>query len=150
MDWNIKAALLKTNYEQIQVIFHTFVLFMVKLRFVVTTSWTTLSINIYLLYNWLSGAMMTSVILQVSGRYVNDLGALCPVLERPEQGLDMLQEAFTHLELTAGEDFFIAINCAGHETFDHVSLALRVFGFGAQYLQVNVTGSSGNGPYILY
>ena len=79
----------------------------------------------------------------MSGRYVNDLGALCPVLEKPEQGLDMLQEAFTHLELTAGEDFFIALNCAGHETFDHVSLAVRICGCGAQYLQVNVTVSSG-------
>ena len=58
---------------------------------------------------------------QVQGRYVNELGALCPVLEKPEQGLDMLQEAVTSLELTAGEDFFFAINCAGHEIFDYVS-----------------------------
>ena len=58
---------------------------------------------------------------QVQGRYVNEMGALCPVLEKPEQGLDMLQEAVTSLELTTGEDFFFAINCAGHKIFDYVS-----------------------------
>ncbi|ESO95150.1 hypothetical protein LOTGIDRAFT_203892 [Lottia gigantea] len=31
----------------------------------------------------------------VSGRYVNDIGALCPILEKVEQGLDLLQEAIT-------------------------------------------------------
>ena len=58
---------------------------------------------------------------QVQGRYVNELGALFPVLEKPEQGLDMLQEAVTSIELTTGEDFFFAMNCAGHEIFDCVS-----------------------------
>ena len=65
---------------------------------------------------------MTVGVQQISGRYVNELGALCPVLEKPEQGLDMLQEAITQLELTVGEDFFFAINCAGHEIFDFVSM----------------------------
>ena len=44
--------------------------------------------------------------------------------ERPEQGLDMIQEAMTHYELTPGEDFYIALNLAGHEIFDYVSLVL--------------------------
>lgn len=34
----------------------------------------------------------------------------------------MIQDAITHLELTPGEDFHIAINCAGHEMFDYVSI----------------------------
>ena len=41
--------------------------------------------------------------------------------ERPEQGLDMIQEAMSQFELTPGEDFYIALNLAGHEIFDYVS-----------------------------
>ena len=47
--------------------------------------------------------------------------------DRPEQGLDMIQEAINHYELTPGEDFYIALNLAGHEIFDYVSAALRSF-----------------------
>lgn len=39
--------------------------------------------------------------------------------ERPEQGLDMIQEAMSQFELTPGEDFYIALNLAGHEIFDY-------------------------------
>lgn len=49
---------------------------------------------------------------------VNELGALLPVFERPEQGLDLLQEAITAANLTPGEDIHIALNAAGHEMFD--------------------------------
>lgn len=51
-------------------------------------------------------------------KYVNDVGALCPSYDRPEQGLDLLQDAMTSLGLTPGEHFNIALNCAGHEIFD--------------------------------
>ena len=60
-------------------------------------------------------------IFQVAAKLVNDLGAFCPTYDRPEQGLDLLQEAITNCGCTVGEDFFLAINCAGHELFDYVS-----------------------------
>lgn len=49
---------------------------------------------------------------------VSETGALLPVFEKPEQGLDLLQEAITAANLTPGEDIHIAINAAGHEMFD--------------------------------
>ncbi|KAK7458963.1 hypothetical protein BaRGS_00039047 [Batillaria attramentaria] len=49
---------------------------------------------------------------------VSETGALCPVFEKPEQGLDLLQEAITAANLTPGEDIHIAINAAAHEMFD--------------------------------
>ncbi|XP_033632663.1 enolase 4-like [Asterias rubens] len=54
----------------------------------------------------------------VAGSYVNDLGGYCPQFDRPEQLLDLAQEAMTALELTPGEDVFIGINCAAQEFFD--------------------------------
>ena len=54
------------------------------------------------------------------GRLTTDSGALFPPLDRVEQGLDLLQEAITHLGLTPGEHFNIALNCAGQEMFDYV------------------------------
>ncbi|KAK6185600.1 hypothetical protein SNE40_007799 [Patella caerulea] len=54
----------------------------------------------------------------VAAKFVNDIGALCPVLEKVEQGLDLVQEAITSLGLTPGEDFHIALNIAAHEMFD--------------------------------
>lgn len=56
----------------------------------------------------------------MAAQYGNDLGALCPSYDKPEQGLDILQDAITSLELTPGEDFFIALNLAGKEIFDYV------------------------------
>lgn len=41
------------------------------------------------------------------------------MLDKPEQGLDLLQEAMTQLGLTPGKDFHVVLNCAGHETFDY-------------------------------
>lgn len=49
------------------------------------------------------------------------MGALCPVFDKPEQGLDLLVEAITAANLTPGEDIHIAINAAAHEMFDFVS-----------------------------
>lgn len=58
---------------------------------------------------------------QITAKNVNDIGALCPQFDRPEQGLDLLQEGINGAGLTPGEDIFIAINCAAHEIFDYVS-----------------------------
>lgn len=52
-------------------------------------------------------------------KLVNDIGAMCPTFDKAEQGLDLLQEAITNCGLTAGEDFFIGLNCAGPEIFDY-------------------------------
>ncbi|XP_013420699.1 enolase 4 [Lingula anatina] len=70
---------------------------------------TTISNNIA------KGLMAKAGIIQ---KNVNDLGSLCPQIDRPEQGLDMLQDAITGLELTPGEDFHIVLNCGAHEWFD--------------------------------
>ena len=56
---------------------------------------------------------------------MNDIGAMCPTFDKPEQGLDLLQEAITNCGLTPGEDFFIGLNCAGPEIFDYVSLVFK-------------------------
>ncbi|XP_022110999.1 enolase 4-like isoform X2 [Acanthaster planci] len=56
--------------------------------------------------------------LGVPGLYVNDFGGYCPQYDRPEQLLDLAQEAITALDLTPGEDIFIGLNCAAHEMFD--------------------------------
>ncbi|BFY98257.1 hypothetical protein BsWGS_01297 [Bradybaena similaris] len=53
------------------------------------------------------------------GNLVSETGALCPPLENVTQGLEILIEAVKTLGLTIGEDIHLAINCAGHETFDH-------------------------------
>ncbi|XP_076436308.1 enolase 4-like isoform X2 [Babylonia areolata] len=49
---------------------------------------------------------------------VSETGALCPLFEKPEQGLDLLVEAITAANLTPGEDIHIAINAAAFEMFD--------------------------------
>jgi len=61
---------------------------------------------------------------QAPGRISNDFGALCPQFDRPEQGVDLLQEAITSLGLSPGVDFHVALNCAAHEAFDFVSCAI--------------------------
>lgn len=53
------------------------------------------------------------------GRQCNDWGALCPQFDRPEQGLDLLEDAIKQLGLTPGQDFSLVLNCAGHEILDH-------------------------------
>jgi len=49
---------------------------------------------------------------------------LCPQFDRPEQGVDLLQEAITSLGLSPGVDFHLALNCAAHEALDFVSRAV--------------------------
>lgn len=61
---------------------------------------------------------------------MSETGALCPPLENVTQGLDILMEAVKTLGLTIGEDIYLAINCAGHETFDYV----RCFSIDEIYL----------------
>lgn len=60
---------------------------------------------------------------------MTDLGALMVPFDKPEAGLDMLQESMTRLGLTPGEDMFIALNLAGQEIFDYVSNAPKYLGF---------------------
>lgn len=55
----------------------------------------------------------------VAAKNVTDTGALMLPIDRPEQGLDMIIEAMTHVGVTPAEDFFIALNLAGHEIFDY-------------------------------
>jgi len=64
--------------------------------------------------------------VQAPGRVTNDVGALCPQLEKPEQGLDLLQEAITSLGLSPGVDFHLVLNCAAHEALDFVSYATSI------------------------
>lgn len=70
------------------------------------------------IYNYVAKTLVTKS--GVAAQYGNDIGALCPSYDKPEQGLDILQDAITSLELTPGEDFFIALNLAGKEIFDYV------------------------------
>ncbi|XP_046368304.1 enolase 4-like isoform X2 [Haliotis rufescens] len=72
--------------------------------------------NILGIYNHVSKALCVKG--GGNARNVNDLGALCPVFDKPEQGLDLIQEAMTALSLTPGEDVSIALNIAAHEMFD--------------------------------
>lgn len=54
-----------------------------------------------------------------TGLPTSDYGAVWAPFDRPEQALDLLQEAVAQRGLTVGEDFHMAINCAGHEIFDY-------------------------------
>ncbi|XP_041369209.1 enolase 4-like isoform X2 [Gigantopelta aegis] len=54
----------------------------------------------------------------MSARNVTDIGALCPALDKPEQGLDLIQDAMTALEIQPGEDFNIGLRVAAHDMFD--------------------------------
>ncbi|KAL4229879.1 Enolase [Mactra antiquata] len=65
---------------------------------------------------------LTKSILNKSGvqaKNITDIGALMVSFDRPEQGLDLIQESMTRLELKPGEDLCIALNLAGHEIFDY-------------------------------
>eukprot|EP00105_Crassostrea_gigas_P036773 XP_019920921.1 PREDICTED: enolase 4-like isoform X4 [Crassostrea gigas] len=69
------------------------------------------------IYSYVAKTLVTKS--GMAAQYGNDIGALCPSYDKPEQGLDILQDAITSLELTPGEDFFIALNLAGKEIFDY-------------------------------
>ncbi|CAG2238619.1 ENO [Mytilus edulis] len=78
-------------------------------------------------------------------KLVNDIGAMCPTFDKAEQGLDLLQEAITNCGLTAGEDFFIGLNCAGPEMFDYDPVPMagksdKVANFPGQDMHKVVTG----------
>ncbi|KAK7110143.1 enolase 4-like [Littorina saxatilis] len=68
------------------------------------------------IYNYVEKTL--SVKGGAAARSVCETGALCPVFDKPEQGLDLLVEAITAANLTPGEDMHIAINAAAHEMFD--------------------------------
>ena len=61
------------------------------------------------------------IISQGGAAYVNDMGGYCPMVDRPEQLLDTVQEATQNVGLTPGQDMYFALNCAAHEWFDMVS-----------------------------
>lgn len=75
-----------------------------------------------------------SILYQVAAKNVTDTGALMIPFDRPEQGLDMIQDAMTQFDLTPGEDFYIALNLAGHEIFDYVSFIYKLAGFVYMYI----------------
>ncbi|XP_055901097.1 enolase 4-like isoform X2 [Biomphalaria glabrata] len=52
-------------------------------------------------------------------KYVNENGTLCPPLDQPNQGLDLIIEAIHAQGLTVNKDMHLAINIAAHEFFDH-------------------------------
>eukprot|EP00058_Branchiostoma_floridae_P023445 XP_002608935.1 hypothetical protein BRAFLDRAFT_85491 [Branchiostoma floridae] len=56
--------------------------------------------------------------VMVTARNTTDLGAYAPQYDKLEQPLDLVQEALAALELQAGEDVHMAINCAAHEMFE--------------------------------
>ncbi|XP_053400726.1 enolase 4-like [Mercenaria mercenaria] len=56
---------------------------------------------------------------RVAAKNVTDTGALMMTFDRPEQGLDLIQESMGRLGLTPGEDLYMALNLAGHEIFDY-------------------------------
>ena len=58
----------------------------------------------------------------MSAKNVTDIGALCPLLDKPEQGLDLIQDAMNALEIQPGEDFNIGLRVPAHEMFDVVCL----------------------------
>lgn len=78
------------------------------------------------IYSYVAKTLVTKS--GMAAQYGNDLGALCPSYDKPEQGLDILQDAITSLELTPGEDFFIALNLAGKEIFDYEKGKYEVMG----------------------
>lgn len=78
------------------------------------------------IYSYVAKTLVTKS--GMAAQYGNDIGALCPSYDKPEQGLDILQDAITSLELTPGEDFFIALNLAGKEIFDYEKGKYEVMG----------------------
>ena len=45
---------------------------------------------------------------------------MCPLLDKPEAGIELVSEALTQLEFK--ERFGVVINCAAHEIFDYVRI----------------------------
>lgn len=64
------------------------------------------------------------MVSQLTVRNGGDGGAMCPLLDKPEQGIELVSEALTQLEFK--ERFGVVVNCAAHEIFDNVSHALRL------------------------
>lgn len=55
----------------------------------------------------------------VAAKSFNDFGAPVPMLDKPEQGLDMINDSVTHSGYEMGKDFFFLLNAASHECFDY-------------------------------
>ena len=50
---------------------------------------------------------------------VSDTGSVCPLLDKPEQALEMIAEAATQNGLEMGKDFSIVLNASAQECFDY-------------------------------
>lgn len=55
----------------------------------------------------------------VTVKYLNDFGALCPVFDKPEQGLDMIADVVSQQGFEMGTDFFFILNASANEFFDY-------------------------------
>lgn len=52
-------------------------------------------------------------------KYYNDFGAICPTLDKVEQGLDMITEGMSQAGYEIGKDFFFILNSSAQECFDY-------------------------------
>ncbi|XP_067938081.1 enolase 4-like [Watersipora subatra] len=55
----------------------------------------------------------------IIAKNLNDFGAVCPVLDKPEQGLDMVTDIVAQHGFEMGKDFFFILNAAAQEFFDY-------------------------------
>ena len=55
----------------------------------------------------------------VSAKNLSDSGAICPVYDKPEQGLDAIADAVNSCGFDIGKDFFFVLNASAHECFDY-------------------------------
>ncbi len=58
--------------------------------------------------------------LQITARFQQESGAISPQLDKPEQGIEMIEDVLKELALT--ERFAIMLNVAAQELFDYVCL----------------------------
>lgn len=55
----------------------------------------------------------------VNIKYLTDFGAICPTLDKPEQGLDLITDNVMQAGYEMGKDFFFILNVSAHEFFDY-------------------------------
>lgn len=65
--------------------------------------------------------------LQPSGVPVTAFGALCPLLDKTDAVMDLLQEACKEAGLQLGEQINVWINAAADNMFDQVACQSAVF-----------------------
>lgn len=55
----------------------------------------------------------------VSAKNLSDSGAVCPVYDKPEQGLDAIADAVSSCGFEMGKDFFFVLDSSAQECFDY-------------------------------